>query len=90
MRGKESLWYLINGLLNGSYAINIFCNEFTIIYDLEVDYDELTPDENYEFGKLCEMTGRFSNDEEELKIPNMYCSENEIRDKVKNIVEKLK
>lgn len=90
MTGKESLWYLINGLLNGSYAINIFCNEFTRIYDLEVDYDELSPDENYEFGKLCEMTGRFSDDEEELKIPNMYCSENEIRDKVKNILEKLK
>lgn len=90
MTGKESLWYLINGLLNGSYPINIFCNEFTRIYDLEVDYDGLSPDENYEFGKLCEMTGRFSDNEEELKIPNMYCSENEIRAKVKNILEKLK
>lgn len=49
-----------------------------------------SPDENYEFGKLCEMIGRFLADEEELKIPNMYCSENEIRDKVTNILEKLK
>ena len=90
MTEKESLRYLINGLINGSYAIKIFCSEFTRIYDLEVDYDELSSDENYEFGKLCEMTGRFSDDEEELKIPNMYCSENEIRNKVKYIVNKLK
>lgn len=90
MTGKESLWYLINGLLKGSYTINIFCNEFTRIYDLEIDYDELSPDENYEFGKLCEMTARFSSDEEELKTSNIYCSENEIRDKVKSIVKKLK
>lgn len=56
------------GLLNGSYKINVFCNEFTRIYDLEVDYDELSGDENYEFSKLCEMIGRFSDDEEELKF----------------------
>ena len=34
---------------------------------------------------LCEMTGRFS-DDEELRIPNMYCSQTEIRDKVNIIV----
>ena len=62
MTEKESLWYLINELLNGSYSVNIFCNEFTRIYDLEVDYDELSLNENYEFSKLCEMTGRFSDD----------------------------
>ena len=90
MTGKESLWYLIDGLLNGSYKINVFCNEFTRIYDLEVDYDELSIEENYEFSKLCEMTGRFSDNEEELKIPKMYCSETKIRDKVNTIVQKLK
>lgn len=90
MTGKESLWYLMDGLLKGSYKINVFCNEFTRIYDLEVDYDELSIDENYEFSKLSEMTGRFSDDEEELKIPKMYYSEAEIRDKVNTIVEKLK
>ncbi|AWI03407.1 hypothetical protein [Clostridium drakei] len=45
---------------------------------MEVDYDELSSDESYELGKLCEMTGRFLDYEEELKIPNMYCSEDEI------------
>ena len=86
MTEKESLWYLMNGLLNGSYQIDIFCSEFTRSYDLEIDYDELSNMENIQFGELCEMTGRFSDNKEELKLLNMYYSENEIRDKVKNIV----
>ena len=90
MTGKEMLWYLIDELLKGTYKINVFCNEFTRIYDLEVDYDELSIDENYEFNKLCEMTARFSDDKEELIIPEMYCSEAKIRDKVNTIVERLK
>ena len=42
MTGKEQLWYLINGVLDGSYDIKTFCLEFTRIYDLEVDYDGIT------------------------------------------------
>ncbi|MFR4350194.1 MAG: hypothetical protein ACLT3H_00825 [Roseburia sp.] len=89
MTEKEELWYLINGLLEGSYTINTFCSEFTRIYDLEVDYNELTEDENKEFGDLCEMAGRFSDDADELNIPHMYFSENEILNKVKMVKEKL-
>ena len=37
--------------------------------------EQLSEQENNEFGDLCEMAGRFSDDEEELKIPNMYYSE---------------
>lgn len=90
MTEKEELWYLINGLLVGSYTIKTFCSEYTRIYNLEVDYDGLTADENKEFGDLCEMAERFSDDLDELKIPHMYFSENEIMDKAKKIKEKLK
>lgn len=89
MTEKESLWYLINGLVKGSYIVKTFCNEFTRIYDLEVDYDELSKEENRLFGELCEMTGRFSDDDDELKIPNMYFSEKDIMAKVRQIKEVL-
>ena len=89
MTEKEELWYLINGLLEGTYTIKTFCSEFTRIYDLEIDYDVLTDEENKEFGDLCEMAGRFSDDLEELKIPNMYFSENEIFSKAKEIKKKF-
>lgn len=89
MSQKEELWYLINGLLEGTYTIQTFCSEFTRIYDLEIDYDVLTDEENKEFGDLCEMAGRFSDDLKELKIPNMYFSESEIICRVKAIKKKL-
>lgn len=89
MTEKEKLWYLVNGLLNGSYDIKTFCSEFTRIYDLEVDYEQLTDQESNEFGALCEMAGRFSDDEEELKIPNMYFSKENILDKVRCVKHNL-
>jgi len=89
MTEKEQLWYLINGVLNGSYDIRTFCSEFTRIYDLEIDYEQLSEEENCEFGELCEMAGRFSDDEQELKIPNMYYSKKNILDKTRYVKQKL-
>lgn len=48
MTEKEQLWYLINGVLNDTYDIKTFCSEFTRIYDLEVDYEQLSEQENSE------------------------------------------
>lgn len=42
MTEKEQLYYLINGVLDGSYQVKIFCSEFTRVYDLEVDYEQLS------------------------------------------------
>ena len=89
MTEKEQLWYLINGVLNDTYDIKTFCSEFTRIYDLEVDYEQLSELENKEFGDLCEMAGRFSDDEEELKIPNMYYSKENILEKARYVKQKL-
>ena len=85
MTEKEQLWYLIDKLIEKEYQVNTFCDEFTRIYDLEIDYDELSPQENQLFSELSSMTGRFSDNEEELKIPNMYFGADDIIDKVKEI-----
>ncbi len=89
MTEKEQLWYLINGVLNGTYDIKAFCSEFTKIYDLEVDYEQLSEQENSGFGDLCEMAGRFSDNDDELKIPNMYYSKENILNKAKYVKQKL-
>ena len=89
MTEKEQLLYLINGVLNSSYDIKTFCSEFTRIYDLEVNYEQLSEQENNEFGDLCEMAGSFSYDDEELKIPNMYYSKKNILDRVRIVKQKL-
>ena len=72
MTEKEQLWYLIRGLMEGTYEIETFCSEFTRIYNLETDYEKLSRDENTRFKELRNMTARFSDDEEELKIPFCY------------------
>ena len=89
MSDREQLWYLINGLLNGTYSPNIFSDEFTRIYDLETDYNHLSLLERKNFAGLSEMASRFSDDEKELKIPNMYFSANEINKKAKSIKEEI-
>ena len=89
MTEKEQLWYLINGVLNDTYDIKTFCSEFTRIHDLEVDYEQLSEQENSEFGDLCEMAGRFSDDDDELKIPNMYYSKENILEKARYVKQKL-
>ena len=89
MTEKEQLWYLINGVLNDTYDIKTFCSELTRKYELEVDYEQLSEQENSEFGDLCEMAGRFSDDDDELKIPNMYYSKENILEKARYVKQKL-
>lgn len=55
-----------------------------------MDYKQLIEQENKEFGDLCEMAGRFSDDEDELKISNIYYSKKSILEKVRYIKWKLK
>ena len=86
---NEQLYYLINGVLDGSYQVKTFCSEFTRVYDLEVDYGPLSELENKEFGDLCEMAGRFSDDEEELKIPNVFFSGESILNKAEYVKQLL-
>ena len=85
MTAREQLWYLINGVLAGSYEVKIFCDEFYRIYNFETDETQLTEQEKREFEELFRMAARFSVFEEDLKIPNMYFSEEEILAKVKEV-----
>lgn len=72
--------------INGNYDTEHFCDQFSIIFDQEVDYNNLTKLEYKLFGELSTMTGRFSSFEEDLKIPNMYYTEEEIKKKVNEVV----
>lgn len=82
---KEQLWYLINGVLDGSYEVKTFCDEFYRIYNFETDESQLTEQEKCEFEELFDIVARFSEFEEDLKIPNMYYSGDEILQKVKEV-----
>lgn len=72
--------------MNGTYAIDQFTDEFTRVFDLETDYDKLSVYEKEEFYSLSEMTARFSNDPNDLKLNNVYLNEGQIRERVKKII----
>ena len=59
------------------------------IFDLEIDYDELSEKEYTVFRNLSDMSGRFSDSEEDLKLPNVYYNEMQIRDEVSFALKEL-
>ena len=87
MTAREQLWYLINGVLTGSYEVSTFCDEFYRIYNFETDKSQLTELEQELFGTLFEMQGRFSEFEEDLKIPNMYITGEELLQMAKTVAK---
>jgi len=89
MTSKEKLYYLLIEYQKGNYDANTFCDQFTVIYDTETDYDTLSKLENELFNELSIITARFSPYEDDLKMPNVYYSERDVKFKVKEILTKL-
>ena len=89
MTKKEQRYYLLNGLSHGEIEINNFTIQFMKIFDLEIDYDELSEKEYTVFRNLSDMSGRFSDSEEDLKLPNVYYNEKQIRDEVSFALKEL-
>ncbi|EAH0975970.1 hypothetical protein D4W81_10655, partial [Listeria monocytogenes] len=59
------------------------------IFDLEIDYDELSKEEYTILGNVSDMVARFSDSVEDLKLPNVYYSEKQIREEVTRSLEAL-
>jgi hypothetical protein len=90
MDSKEKLYYIIDKYIKGEYDINSFCDKFTVIYDIETDYDTLNIIENSLFGELCELTARYSPFEDDLEIENVYVNQEQVWNKAKDVYNKLK
>ncbi|MDR2946036.1 MAG: hypothetical protein LBV79_04755 [Candidatus Adiutrix sp.] len=89
MDAREQLLYLLEHFYKGNYTTDIFADEFERIYNLELDYDTLSEAEYMLFHDLSLVAGRFSPFEDDLKIPNVYFSEAEVKDKAAQVYLKL-
>ena len=87
---REQLHYLMEGVLKGTYDVQTFCDEFIRIYNFEEGYEQLSQKEKILYRELCEIAGRFSDDIEDLKLPNVYYSAEEVLGKVKEVEALLK
>ena len=81
VKGEGRIFFIFSD--NTLYEVTIFCDEFERIYNFETDEEQLSEQERTMFRSLSKMAGRFSEFEEDLKIPNMYFSGDEILAKVR-------
>lgn len=89
MNPKEKLFYLLNEYKAGNYKTEIFCDEYMQVFNIELDYDTLSEVEYELLEELSSFTARFSPFEEDLKIPNVYYDEKQVREKASEVIEKL-
>ncbi|TCL71551.1 self-protective colicin-like immunity protein [Hydrogenispora ethanolica] len=89
MQSKERLYHLIRLLVKNQCEIKSFCNDFTDLYNLEIDYQTLTREEQMKFKELAMITSRFSPFEDDLLNYDCYYSEQQIRDKVQEVIKQL-
>ena len=90
MDAKEQLYYLLEHYVTGNYTTDVFTDEFSRIYDLEMDYSLLSSTEYKLMRELSAITGRFSPFEGDIKISNAYFNEEDIKKKAKEVFFKLK
>lgn len=89
MDPKEKLYYLIEEFSHNNYRIEAFCDQFTAIYNLELDYDKLTSIEQIQFRHLNQFTSRFSPFKSDLEQYDCYYDEFKIREEVRKVRNSL-
>lgn len=90
MNIKEQLYYLIREYLKENYTTNIFCEQFTNIYCQERHRANLSKLEDMEFDNLNDVTSRYSEFDEDIKMyPGVYFTDEDVRKKVEEVYKKL-
>lgn len=89
MDARKQLLYLLENYYKDNYTTDVFADEFSRIYDHETDYALLSKKEHELMRELSIITSRFSPFDEDLKIPNAYFNEADVRKKATEVYLKL-
>ncbi|MCA1057601.1 hypothetical protein LCL96_01555 [Rossellomorea aquimaris] len=89
MNPKEQIYYLLNEYSKGNYDTKTFCDQFTNIFNIEIDYEKLSDLEYRLFNNLSKVTARFSPYDEDLIFSNVYYNEQDIKREVLSLQEIL-
>ena len=88
---KRRLYQLIEMYLVGKINESSFCDDFVPSYDVELDHNLLTEEENQAFYELSRITGRFSEFEKDHKEhPGVFYTEEDVKRKILETKDKLK
>ena len=86
---KQFIYQLINDYLDEKIECEYFCNLFSEVYNLKIDYDSLNKIEREQFKELAMMSSRFSPFETDLSKYDCYFGEVDIRKKTNEVRAKL-
>lgn len=87
---KRRLYQLMDLFLKEQITTPVFCDEFYYSYDLEIDIETLSKEEQLAFSELSQVLSRFSQfKEDHEKYPNSYFTEVEIREKIIETIQIL-
>ena len=90
MDTRKQLYYLLEHYLKEEYTTKDFVDEFSRIYDLEVDGKLLSEIECIQLREMTETAHRFSPFVEDLeKTHGFYVDETVVKAKAKDVFEKL-
>lgn len=90
MEIKDLLFSLMVDYMSGKITSDEFAQAYSNNYNLELDYDSLNEQESSLLSKISIVANRFSSDEEELLIKNLYFGPQELFEVVHAACEDLK
>lgn len=77
---KDRLYWLIDQYLSNKIDAWKFCDEFFILYNINLDFNELSVFELSVFDKLDDIVSRYTNVKEDLiKYPNAYYDDKKLK-----------
>ena len=86
MEPKKQLYYLLEHYFAGEYTTQIFADEFSRIYNLELDYRVLSDFERKLMKELMEVTVHFSPFEEDFhRHPGLLSNERDVKKKATEV-----
>ena len=90
MESKKQLYYLLEHYYKGEYTAETFADEFSRIYNLELDYRTLSEVEEKWMKELVEVTNYFSPFGEDFNnFPKFYSNEQDVKNKATEVYQQL-
>ena len=89
MKAKEKLYYLITNYLKGKYSTRAFCNEYTQVYNIDLDKKNLQECEFALLESICKLAERFSPFQEDILTNDFFIDETTFQKKLAETIKKF-
>ena len=89
MKAKEKLYYLITNYLKGKYSTRAFCNEYTQVYNIDLDKNYLQECEFAFLESICKFAERFSPFQEDILTYDFFIDETTFQKKLAETIKKF-